>query len=146
MYLFHRRTVRVLCSAMLLPQDVVGTNFFDKRFSVISLKKIATHHRFREIYRKIEILILITAEQSIIIRGGSRGRVPPWDDLRFSNTTGILQKKTLWFIGVEVDQETSAPPPKKNPGSAPDYSDSWSYSTVQLRYIFRPCFLSWSKL
>ena len=27
----------------------------------------------------------------------------------------------MWFIGVEVEQETSAPPPKKNPGSAPDY-------------------------
>ena len=56
-------------------------------------------------------------------RGGSKGRVqgvrtPP--SLRFSNTTGILQKKkTMWFIGVEVEQETSAPPPKKNPGSAP---------------------------
>ena len=38
----------------------------------------------------------------------------------FSNTTGILQKKkTMWFIGVEVEQETSAPPPTKNPGSAP---------------------------
>ena len=37
-----------------------------------------------------------------------------------SNTTGILpKKKTMWFIGVEVEQETSAPPPKKNPGSAP---------------------------
>ena len=64
-----------------------------------------------------------------IFRGGSRGRVqgvrtphpPPRDDLPFSNTTGILQKKkTMWFIGVEVEQETSAPPPKKNPGSAPD--------------------------
>ena len=44
----------------------------------------------------------------------------PRDDLRFSNTTGILQKKkTMWFIGVEVEQETSAPPPRKNPGSAP---------------------------
>ena len=43
----------------------------------------------------------------------------PRDDLRFSNTTGILQKKTMWFIGVEVEQETSAPPPKKNRGSAP---------------------------
>ena len=62
-------------------------------------------------------------------RGGSRGRVQgvrtsppplPRDDLRFSNTTGILRKKkTMWFIGVEVEQETSAPPPKKNPGSAP---------------------------
>ena len=26
----------------------------------------------------------------------------------------------MWFIGVEVEQETSAPAPKKNPGSAPD--------------------------
>ena len=26
----------------------------------------------------------------------------------------------MWFIGVEVEQETSAPPPKENPGSAPD--------------------------
>ena len=25
----------------------------------------------------------------------------------------------MWFIGVEVEQETSAPPPKKKPGSAP---------------------------
>ena len=26
----------------------------------------------------------------------------------------------MWFTGVEVEQETSAPPPKKNPGSAPE--------------------------
>ena len=26
----------------------------------------------------------------------------------------------MWFIGVEVEQETSAPPPKKNRGSAPE--------------------------
>ena len=25
----------------------------------------------------------------------------------------------MWFIGVEVEQEASALPPKKNPGSAP---------------------------
>ena len=64
--------------------------------------------------------------------GGSRVRVtgvrtpsPPRDDLRFSNTTGILQKK-LWFIGFEVEQEMRAPPPKKNPGSAP----VWLVSSV----------------
>ena len=27
----------------------------------------------------------------------------------------------MWFIGVEVEQETSAPPPKKDPGSAPEH-------------------------
>ena len=31
----------------------------------------------------------------------------------------FCKKKTMWFICVEVEQETSAPPPKKNPGSAP---------------------------
>ena len=30
------------------------------------------------------------------------------------------KKKAIWLIGVEVDQEASTPPPKKNPGSAPD--------------------------
>ena len=25
----------------------------------------------------------------------------------------------MWFIGVELEQEMSAPPPKKNPGSTP---------------------------
>ena len=43
----------------------------------------------------------------------------PRDDLRFSNTTGILQKKNVVYPGAEVEQQTSAPPPKKNPGSAP---------------------------
>ena len=56
-------------------------------------------------------------------RGGSRGRVqgvrtPP------EMTCGFLIQlvfcQTMWFIGVEVEQEKSAPPPKKNPGSAPD--------------------------
>ena len=27
----------------------------------------------------------------------------------------------MWFIGVEVEQETSAPPPKKNPTDPPLY-------------------------
>ena len=31
----------------------------------------------------------------------------------------------MWFIGVEVEQETSAPPPKKNPGSAPGTYGLW---------------------
>ena len=65
-------------------------------------------------------LQIITAGADL--EGGCRGCAPPppWDDLRFSNTTGFLQKKkSMWFIGVEVEQETSALPPKKNPGSAP---------------------------
>ena len=35
----------------------------------------------------------------------------------------------MWFIGVEVEQETSAPPPKKNPGSAPGIE--FLYSTAK---------------
>ena len=37
----------------------------------------------------------------------------------FLITTGILITTGMWFIGVEAEQETNAPPPKKNPGSAP---------------------------
>ena len=41
----------------------------------------------------------------------------------------------MWFIGVEVEQETSAPPPKKNPGSAPGFilSSSADFIGVQFR-------------
>ena len=41
---------------------------------------------------------------------------------------GVRKKKTMWFIGVEVEHETSAPPPKKNPGSAPVYTVSFARS------------------
>ena len=60
-------------------------------------------------------LDLLVAYKNAKNRGGSRGGCrgcapPPPDDLRFS--TGILQKKKkTWFIGVEVEQKTSAPPP-----------------------------------
>ena len=58
--------------------------------------------------------------------GGCRGGTPPPPP---EMTCGFLiqlvkkKKKTMWFIGVEVEQETSAPPLKKNPGSAPVYSE-----------------------
>ena len=64
-----------------------------------------------------------------MIRGGSRGRVqgvrgapPPPPQLVF------CKKKTMWFIGVEVEKETSVPPPKENPGSAPDDGDIGFFS------------------
>ena len=62
------------------------------------------------------------------------GRPPPGDDLRFSNTTGILLKKTMWFIGVGVEQETSAPPPKNNPGSAPEIQRALESVTCIVQY------------
>ena len=34
----------------------------------------------------------------------------------------------MWFIGVEVEQETSAPRPKINPGSAPESGSNWIIS------------------
>ena len=60
--------------------------------------------------------------------GGCRGCAPPTPRM----TCGFLIQlvfckkwKTMWFIGVEVAQETSAPPPKKNPGSAPELAVAW---------------------
>ena len=48
----------------------------------------------------------LTCTSGADLGGGCRGcPPPPRDDLRFSNTTGIPQKKkTMWFIGVEVVQ------------------------------------------
>ena len=43
----------------------------------------------------------------------------------------------MWFIGVEVEQETSAPPPKKNPGSAPGLSAMILHSQFNLAIQFR---------
>ena len=37
----------------------------------------------------------------------------------------------MWFIGAEVEQETSAPPPKKNPRSAPG-----SFNLVDTKRVF----------
>ena len=63
------------------------------------------------------------------LRGGSRGRVqgvrtlppPPEMACGFLIQLVFCKKKTMWFIGVEVELETSAPhPQKKNPGSAPE--------------------------
>ena len=64
--------------------------------------------------------------------GGCRGCVPPPPEM----TCGFLiqlvfcEKKTMWFIGVEVEQETGAPPPKKSPGSAPENFDAKSLDIV----------------
>ena len=43
------------------------------------------------------------------------------------------KKKTMWFTGVEVEQKTSAPPPKKNPASAPGMYDD------KLLFVLWPC-------
>ena len=50
----------------------------------------------------------------------------------------------MWFIGVEVEQETSASPPKRNPGSAPvtyviglsSENQSWT-SDLQIMFVFQ---------
>ena len=54
--------------------------------------------------------------------GGCRAcaPLPPEMTCGFLIQLVFCKKKTMWFIGVEVEQETSAFPPKKNPGSAPE--------------------------
>ena len=49
----------------------------------------------------------------------------------------------MGFIGVEVQQETSVPPPKKNPGSAPaqlwllDISSNSNLPSVLFEYVLK---------
>ena len=45
---------------------------------------------------------------------------PPEMTFGFLIQLVFCKKKTMWFIGVEVEQETSAPPPQKNPEFAPE--------------------------
>ena len=40
----------------------------------------------------------------------------------------------MWFIIVEVEKETSAPPPKTYPGSAPEQEDLRLVSILTGRY------------
>ena len=69
---------------------------------------------------------------------------PPPPPLPDYNWYFAKKKKTIWFIGVEVEQERSAPPPKKNPGSAPvtyviglsSESQSWT-SDLQIMLVFQ---------
>ena len=48
----------------------------------------------------------------------------------------------MWFIGAEVEQEMSAPPPKKITGSAPAYLGIMSYSRHNDNYVTS----NWNKL
>ena len=49
----------------------------------------------------------------------------------------------MWFIGVEVEQEKSALPLKKNPGSAPGLSlaERWTITEIrrQLNSVLHCC-------
>ena len=55
----------------------------------------------------------------------------------------------MWFIGVEEEQETSAPPPKKIPGSALALSNAnsiWNARTRFNEFIRTPkCFVGKQK-
>ena len=57
----------------------------------------------------------------ILGEGAGGAHPPPLPEMTcdFLIQVVFCQKKTMWFIGVEVEQKTSAPPPKKNAGSAP---------------------------
>ena len=44
----------------------------------------------------------------------------------------------MWFIGVEVEQETSAPSPKKNPGSAPVNKIYYCLEMYGIRAVLAP--------
>ena len=70
--------------------------------------------------KQLVSLILIKFKTMSLVKGGSRGRVqgvrippPPEMTCGFIIQLVFCKKETMWFIGVEVEQETSAPPPKK---------------------------------
>ena len=48
----------------------------------------------------------------------------------------------MWFIGVEIEQETSAPPPKKNPGSAPAHIPKGDRINSEAEDLLVPVFMT----
>ena len=69
--------------------------------------------------REITFKPRIKLNHNIYTQGGTPP--PPEMTCGFLIQLVFCKKKTMCFIGVEAEQETSAPPPpKKNPGSAPD--------------------------
>ena len=69
-------------------------------------------------------------------------RTPPPPEM----TCGFLiqlvfckKKKEKWFIGVEVEQDTSAPPPKKHPGSAPAIPGFPHHASYVMIYFPNAC-------
>ena len=46
----------------------------------------------------------------------------------------------MWIIGVEAEQETSVPPPKKDPGSAHGYIVDFNCCGTALSTFFIACF------
>ena len=65
---------------------------------------------------------------------GVRTPLPPEMTCGFLIQLVFWKKKSMWFIGVEVKQETSAPPPKKNPGSAPDLDILSNYTLLPVLF------------
>ena len=51
---------------------------------------------------------------------------------------GFLIQLVFCKVEVEVEQETSAPPPKKNPGSAPDIDVPRVLFSISQGRIVRP--------
>ena len=78
-------------------------------------EKSPQHQETTGISDPVLVRSILQAEPGADLEGGCRGCAPSPE-----MTCGFLiqlvfckNKKTMWFIGVEVEQETSASPPKK---------------------------------
>ena len=115
--ILHHRTQRFVAVDLLIFHILEGCPQVRKKIAVFrSLKQTCRYSWW-----------------AVLHRGGSRERVQGVPPPPLEMTCGFLiqlvfsKKKTTWFIGVEVEQEMSAPPPKKIPGSAPA---TWDHQGV----------------
>ena len=85
------------------------------------MKSVLKCKGFREVrsdlctWRCILLLLLLRSRSRVDLGGGCRGCAPPPPVMTcgFPIQLVFCKKKTIWFIGVEVEQETCAPPLKK---------------------------------
>ena len=116
------------------PKDRQVKHYYPNKKTVVTLSIESGQKEFLRVRRNQHIFLLstwnlylreiifVTDVAGADLGGGCRGCAPPSPP---EMTCGFQYnwysaKKTMRFIGVEVEQETSAPPPKKNPGSAPE--------------------------
>ena len=90
--------------------------------AAVTYRRVTRSANGFEIMKKQDLSSFVAGQGTLVpgadLGGGCRRCAPP-PEMTCGFLIQLVFCQTMWFIGVEVEQEKSAPPPKKNPGSAP---------------------------
>ena len=99
--------VSIVCLVSLL-QYVLRREDANLVFALLTFRMLVFLHPC------VNTFVVYSTKTGADLGGGCRGCAPlPEMTCGFLIQLVFCNKKTMWFIGVEVEQETSEPPPKK---------------------------------